>query len=158
MSAKRSRSAATAGARVPLFRRTPSLVLRPAKLSRSACQRSKLMMAGVSPGTGSPSDTLVPLSSGGRPSSISGIDLLLEGAGADAADGVEEAFAIGTVGEVDLDHGVDGIDSFFFRDRRADDVADGGGQGRVAADGDLVAFLTALIDTQDADVADMVMA
>src|SRR4051794_28129043 len=109
-----------AGARVPLFKRTPSLVLRPAKLSRSACQRSKLMMAGMSPGTGSPSATLVQLSSAGRPSSISGIDTLLEGAVANAADGVEEAFTISAVGKVDLDHGVDGIDRFFFRDRRAD--------------------------------------
>src|SRR4051794_38103757 len=138
-----------AGASVPPLRRTPSLVLRPAKLSRSACQRSKLMMAGMSPGTGSPSGTLVQLSSAGRPSSISGINFLLEGVVADAADGVEEAFAIGAVGEVDLDHGVDGIDRFLFRDRRADDVADGGGQGRVAADGDLVTFLAALIDAKD---------
>src|SRR5687768_17501318 len=107
-----------AGAKVPPFRRTPSLVLRPAKLSRSACQRSKLMIAGISPGTGSPSGTLVQLSSARRPSSISGIDFLLEGAVADAADRVDEAFAIGAVGEVDLDHSVDCIDRFVFRDRR----------------------------------------
>ena len=53
---------------------------------------------------------------------------------------------------------VDGADHVFVRDGRTDDGADRGIVLGAAAQRDLVEFLAVLIDAQNADMADMVMA
>src|SRR6185436_5457390 len=86
------------------------------------------------------------------------IDSCLERCPADAAEGVEEALFLVPLGDVHVDDAFDGIDDLVERDRRADDFAERRvrAAGR-AAERDLVPLLPALIDAEDADVADRVV-
>src|SRR5918994_1989513 len=87
------------------------------------------------------------------------IDTSLERRHADAAEGVEEALFLVTLGDIDADDTLDRIDDFVESDRRADHFAERRvrAAGR-AAERDLVPLLAALIDAEDADVADRVVA
>src|SRR5512138_1130637 len=83
----------------------------------------------------------------------------LERSHTDAAEGFEEALVLVTLGDVHADDALDRIRDLVERDRRADHFAERGvfAAGR-AAERDLVPLLAALIDAEDADVADGVMA
>src|SRR2546430_9721183 len=86
------------------------------------------------------------------------IGALPEGPEAHAAQGVDEAFALGAQGAIHLDHSLDGRRDFVLRHRRTDDFTERGEAVRRAAEGDLVPLLAVLVDAEDADVADVVMA
>src|SRR5262249_43236223 len=83
----------------------------------------------------------------------------LERCHADTAESVDEAFAILALGDVGVEDGLERFRDFGLRDGRADHLAD---RGIVAAGGaaerDLVPLLAALVDAEDADVADRMMA
>ena len=60
--------------------------------------------------------------------------------------------------EVGVDDRLDGVDDLVGGEGRADDVAERRGLGGGAAERDLVELLALLVDAEDADVADVVMA
>src|SRR5262249_26961464 len=91
-------------------------------------------------------------------SNFRGINPLLERLDADAAHGVEEAFLRLALFDVNLQQPRDGIGHFMLGDGGPDDRAERGVRAGGAADGDLVPLLAALIDPEDADVADVMMA
>src|SRR5690606_5299370 len=102
----------------PLFRRTPTGVLRARSVSRSACQRSRLTIAGPS-GSASSSPTVGKSGSTKTPFLMSGIEALLERVDADAAIGVDEAFACLPGAEIGGDDCLDRIDDLVFGEGRA---------------------------------------
>src|SRR5262245_13519003 len=89
---------------------------------------------------------------------MSGIEGLLERLEADAAIGVEEAFSVLAQLQVGVDNGLDGANNLIGAEGGADDIAERGILVGAAAEGDLVELLAVLIDAQNADMADMVMA
>src|SRR4029453_4604903 len=89
----------------------------------------------------------------------SGIDSLLEGLGADAPVGVDEALAVAAIVEVGGDQGVNRLDHLVGGHGRTQDRADRRlAEVDVTAKADLVELDPVLIDAQDADVADVMMA
>ena len=87
-----------------------------------------------------------------------GIDTLLEDFDADAAVGGEEFFTGLAMVEIGVDHFLDHIGHVFGGEGRAQDVAYAGVMAGGAAQGHLVELFAFLVDTQNADIADMVMA
>src|SRR5437868_7313853 len=87
-----------------------------------------------------------------------GIDGLLEGGDARAAEGVQEALAVAALAQVDLDHLLDGLGHLVGRQGRAQHGAERGVLFAGAAQGDLVELLALLIDAQDADVTHVMVA
>src|SRR4029077_13115475 len=87
-----------------------------------------------------------------------GIDRLLEGGQSRAAEGVEEALAVLAFAQIDLDHAVDGVSDLVGRHGRAQHLAKASVRLGRAAEGELVKLLALLIDAQDADGADVVVA
>src|SRR5512145_619841 len=87
------------------------------------------------------------------------INTSLERCHTDAAEGVEEALFLVTLGNVHVDDALDRVHDLVERDRRPDDFAERRvcAAGR-AAERDLVPLLAALVDAEDADVADRVVA
>src|SRR4051794_17115471 len=87
------------------------------------------------------------------------IDTSLERCHADAAEGIEEALFLVPLGDVHVEDALDSIHDFVERDRRSNHFAERCvlTAGR-ATERDLVPLLAALIDAEDADVADRVMA
>src|SRR5687768_12892586 len=83
----------------------------------------------------------------------------LERRHADAAESIEKALFLVTLGDIDADDALDRIDDFVESDGGADHFAERrvGAAGR-AAERDLVPLLAALIDAEDADVPDRVVA
>src|SRR4249919_62511 len=79
----------------------------------------------------------------------------LEGRHTDAAESFQEALVLVTLGDIHADDALDRIRDLVVRDRRTDHLAERcvPTTGR-AAERDLVPLLAALIDTQDADMAD----
>src|SRR5882672_10241566 len=89
----------------------------------------------------------------------SGIDAVLERLGADPPIGVDEALARTARLKICRDQGVDRFHHLVGGHRRTEDSAERGlAEIDVAAQADLVEFDAVLVDAQDADVADMVMA
>src|SRR5689334_1133681 len=93
------------------------------------------------------------------------IDVFLEGRDADAVHHLDEALGVAVaVREIALDQLLDDVRHFGARERRADDFAERGLRragtylALVTADLDLVPLLAVLVDAEDADMADMVMA
>src|SRR5947207_6509348 len=86
------------------------------------------------------------------------IGALLEGRKAHAAQRVDEALALGTQRAIQLDDSLDGRCDFALRYRGTDDLTERGEAVRRAAEGDLVPLLAVLVDAEDADVADVVVA
>src|SRR3989338_635196 len=140
----------------PLWRRKPMGALRARKVSRSACQRSRLTITAPS-GSWSSSPTVMKSSSTNAPFLMSFIEALLERIDADAAIGVDEPFAVLADADIGGDDGLDGVHHFVFREGAAHDIADGGLFVRRAAKRHLVIFDALLVDAQDADMADMVV-
>src|SRR5690606_10411478 len=141
----------------PLWSRTPTGVLRARSASRSACQRSSDTITGPS-GSASSSPTVTNLSSTNSPFLMSFIEALLERLDADAAIGVDEPLALVALADIGRDDGLDRVDDFLFGEGTADDVADGRLLVRRATERHLVIFDALLVDAENADMADMVMA
>src|SRR6185437_2559857 len=87
-----------------------------------------------------------------------GIDGLLERGDAGAPEGVEEALAIATLAQVDVDHVLDGVGDLRRRQRRTQHLAQRGVRLGRAAQRHLVELLALLIDAEDADRAHVVVA
>src|SRR5262245_729574 len=100
-----------------------------------------------------------------RPLMSVAIHTFLEGFDADAVHDVDEAlgFAVAPL-EVNADQVFDDVGNVRPGERRADDFAEAGadpareGFALIAADLDLVPLLAVLVDAEDADVADVVVA
>src|SRR6185436_15654771 len=129
--------------------------------TRDAVASSPATLAGSSAGS---SRTIFSSGDGGvsltarRPLISLAIDLLLEGLDSDALHDIDEAFHLAVAArEVALDQAFDHVRDFGARERRAEHLAEGGG-GLISADLDLVPLFAVLIDAEDADVADVVMA
>src|SRR6185295_10146180 len=136
--------------------------------TRDAVASSPATAAGSSAGS---SRTIFSSGDGGvsltarRPLISLAIDLFLEGLDSDSLHHVDEALRLAVPArEVALDQAFDHVRDVGARERRAEDLAQGGaGPARtvfslVSADLDLVPLLAVLIDAQDADVADVVVA
>src|SRR6185295_9628337 len=100
-----------------------------------------------------------------RPLISLAIDLFLEGLHPDTLHDVDEPLHLAVaVFEVTLDQLLDHVRHIGAGERRAEDLAKGGigaavmGLPLIAADLDLVPLLAVLIDAEDADVADVMMA
>jgi len=85
-----------------------------------------------------------------------GIDSLLEGGVACPPQGVQEPLALAPLFQIGLDNRLDGVGHPIDRKSRAKHLADRGILGPGTAEGQLVEFLTLLVDAQDADVAHVV--
>src|SRR5262249_14922592 len=155
---KRSRSGAIASTSCVLGTRTPMGALRPISASRSACQRLSGTITGASAGSGSASPTFCQGSSTTWPPLSSGINALLERRQADPAIGVEETLAGTAQRHVGVDHVLDLIDHLFGRNRGPEDRAQRRVIGFAAAQRDLVELGAALVDPENANVADVVVA
>src|SRR5215470_12010025 len=158
MTSKRSMSPAMSEGGWSLFSRRPSGVGRAASWSRLACQRASVTISAPASGSGSSSLTNSQGSSTTPVALMSGIELLLEGLEADAAIGIEEALAACTHIQIGVDDGLDRAHDLVGAERRPDDVAERGVLVGAAAEGDLVEFGAVLVDAEDADVADMMVA
>src|SRR5262245_25278010 len=158
MMSKRSISPATSEGGWSLFNLRPSGVGRAASWSRLACQRASVTMTAPASCSGSSSGTNRQGSSTMPVALMSGIELLLEGLQADAPVGVEEALAVGAYMQVGVDDGLDRAHHFGGAEGRAHDVAERGVLVGAAAERDLIELGAVLVDAEDADVADMVLA
>src|SRR6185503_4262484 len=134
--------------------------------TRDAVASSPATAAGSSAGS---SRTIFSSGDGGvsltarRPLISLAIDLFLEGLDSDSLHHVDEALRLAVPArEVALDQAFDHVRDVGARERRAEDLAQGGaGPARtvfslVSADLDLVPLLAVLIDAQDADVEHVV--
>src|ERR1700733_234624 len=74
-----------------------------------------------------------------------------------AAHGVEKALLGLTLFYIDFQQALDRVGDLPLRHRRADDGAQGSIRAGGAADGDLIPLFAALIDAEDADVADVMV-
>ena len=93
------------------------------------------------------------------PCLTSGIDTLPEWFDAQTLDGVDEQlFRPLAQREIGLDNVLHHIGNIAVWNGRSDQVAEFGILVRPAADGDLVKFLAVLLDAENADMADMVVA
>src|SRR5260221_4727870 len=93
-----------------------------------------------------------------RPLISLAIDLFLEGRDADSLYDIDETLYLTVPAlEVALDQAFDHVRQVGARERRTEDLAEGGGR-LISADLDLVPLLAVLIDAEDADVADVVVA
>src|SRR6201996_9382960 len=145
------------------FRRTPMGVLRSSSEARSFRKRVSETIAPPASGSIASSATVVNVSAANASPVISGIQLflisdVLERLHADAAIGVEEAFAVLAGCEIIADDAFDRRTDLVDRKARSHDVADAGVFGAGAAKLELVEFDALLVDAQDADMAGVMMA
>src|SRR6266571_1656539 len=158
-SASRSRCGASS-ATLRLFGHiTPVGASRRPSSSASARKRAAGSSTGTPSGTADSSSTRTNRSSTMRPALTSRIDALLERLDADTLDGVEENLA-GPLAQLDISgHQVlDHVDDLARRHRRTDQRAERRVLVGAPADRHLVEFLAVLLDAENADVADMMMA
>src|SRR5712691_5840651 len=172
MSGKRCTSAASASGPSLASSHTPSgpVSARERSSSRRASQSASGTMTSPRAGTSGnsplgPRSSRCQLSATMRRSLISvAIYGFLEGFDADAVHHVDEALGVAVAArEVAIDQLFDYVRYFGTGKRRTDDLAEGCAAARpdftlVAADLDLVPLLAVLVDAQDADVADVMMA
>src|SRR5580704_16501633 len=92
------------------------------------------------------------------PSSTRSIKRLFERGLADAAIGFGEALAVLAQAQIGFDQPVDRSGHFFAFDGRSSDGADRRIVSGVAAERDLIDLFTVLIDTKDADMAEVMVA
>src|ERR1700676_230237 len=77
----------------------------------------------------------------------------------DAAHGIDKAFIVPMpLAHIDFEQPGNGVGYLLFRHRWADDFAKRRRTGRRTADGDLIPLLAVLIDAENPDVADVMMA
>src|SRR5688572_2468547 len=128
-------------------------------MSQSRCRRCH--GNAMSPPAGSASSPLrISQSSLTNPLSLSrGIKSILEGLGAKAPIGSEEWFFLAASElQIGLDDFLDRVRYLFGGKARTKDLADRGAFGRRAAKRDLVEFLAPLIQTEYADMTDVMVA
>src|SRR5665213_1710241 len=89
---------------------------------------------------------------------MSGIERLLERRRADAVIGLGENLAVAAQAKINVDQRVDRTRHVIGRHRRPDDGTKRGMLVGAAAQGDLVELLAVLVDAEQADMADMMMA
>src|SRR5690349_23104367 len=136
---------------------TPTSV-RARSASRLACHTASGTMTGTPSGTPSPR-TIMNASSTTLPRLISrGIHALLEGVDADAPNGIHEPLVLVADVDVRLDQPRDDVRHVVGRERRADHLADRRVLALGAADRDLVPLRPVLVDAQNADVTDVMVA
>src|SRR5581483_7584200 len=138
--------------------RRPRSPFRRQSASRSLDQRFSDTVTASPSGTGAASSRCRQGSATKRPSLMSGIERLLERRVADAAIGVGKALAAAPFVEIDIDELVDRAGHGVGGHRGTDDGAQRGVLVGAAADGDLIELLAVLIDPQNADMADMMVA
>src|SRR5882672_11432108 len=138
---------------------TPTGPRRASSAARASRQRVKLTSTMPSAGTGASSSSFCQGSSTIPDSLNNGIDAILEGLCADAPISVDEALALAAGVEVGRDQGVHRFDHLVGGHGRPEDRAERGlAEIDIAAQADLVELDPVLVDAQDADVADMVVA
>ena len=84
--------------------------------------------------------------------------MILEWSDAEPAHGIDEALVLGALLHIDLQDAVDDGRHLAGRERRADDLADAGQIALRAAERYLVPLAAVLVDAENADIADMMMA
>src|SRR5712692_9195948 len=170
MTAKRSTSPAMASGPSFASSHTPIFLGWARKSSRRPSQSASGTITSPDSGTSgsSPAGPALkqqPISATKRRSLISvAIHEFLEGLDADAVHHVDEALGVAVAArEVAVDQPLDHVGHFGASERRADHLAQRRGHAgtdlpQVAADLDLVPLLAVLVDAEDADVADVMMA
>src|SRR3569833_2073452 len=138
---------------------TPTLPVRLSNVSASPTKRSAGTRMSPRSGSGVSTASLTKLSSTIFPPLTSGIDALLEGLDAEALHRVHEQLLRPlTQRQIGFHDVLDDIGDFVEFDTRADQGAERGVLVGTTADGDLVDLLAVLLDAENADMADMVMA
>src|SRR4051794_22337395 len=138
---------------------TPTLPVRLSSASASPTKRSAGTRMSPPSGSGVSTASLTKLSSAIFPPLTSGINALLEGFDAEALYGVhEQLFGPLSQGQISFHDVLDDVGDLVELDAGADQIAERGALVGAAADGDLVDLLAVLLDAEDADVTDMVMA
>src|SRR4051812_43191832 len=89
---------------------------------------------------------------------LAGVDALLEGGDAEAMHGIDEELVVVALAEVGLDEARNDVGHVRGGERRADDLAQGRAVALAAADRHLVPLGAVLVDAEDADVADVMVA
>src|SRR5215470_12707602 len=138
---------------------TPVGAARNARSRASARSRAAGTIAGTPSGTGASSSTRRKRSSTTRPALTSSIDALLERLDAHAADGIDEQLVwpfaqLEVGGSYILDH----VGDVAIRHRRPQELAELGVLAGAATDRHLVILLAVLLDPENADMADVMMA
>src|SRR5262245_44395986 len=138
---------------------TPVGAWRSTRSRASAISRAAGRITGTPSGTGASSSTRTNRSSTMRPDLTSDINPLLEGIDADATDRIDEqlvrAFPQFEIGGGDV---LNDIGDLAIGHRRPQNLAELGVLAGAAADRHLVELLAVLLDTEDADVADVMVA
>src|SRR4029079_10306110 len=138
---------------------TPVGAWRSTSSRASTRSRAAGNMTGTPSGTGASSSTRTKRSSTMRPALTSGIDALLEWLDAETLDGIDEKLlrplAQLEIGGRDV---FDHIRDLVIGNGRTENLAELGALVGAAADGHLIIFLAVLLDAQDANVTDVMMA
>src|SRR6266566_6700724 len=158
-SARRSRWGASSATLRLLGQMTPVGPSRRTSASASARKRAAETITGKRSGTSASSATRAKPSATMRPSLMSCMDALLERLDADAFHGLEEDFP-GPLAQlhVSRDDVLDHVDDLAVRHRGTQQRAELRVLVGAAGDRDLIILLAVLLDAEDADVADVVMA
>src|SRR3954454_20722135 len=138
---------------------TPTLPARLSSVSTSPMKRSAGTRTSPLSGSGVSTASLTKLSSAIFPPLTSGIDALLEGFDAEALHRVhEQLFGPLAQRQISFHDVLDDVGDLVEFDAGADQIAECGTLVGAPADGDLVDLLAVLLDAENADVTDMVMA
>src|SRR4051812_15668483 len=138
---------------------TPTLPVRLSNASASPTKRSAGTRMSPLSGSGVSTASLTKLSSAIFPPLTSGINALLEGFDAEALYGVhEQLFGPLAQRQISFHDVLDDVGDLVELDAGSDQIAQRGTLVGAPADGDLVDLLAVLLDAENADVTDMVMA
>src|SRR3954468_21824020 len=138
---------------------TPTLPFRLSNVSASPTKRSAGTKMSPPSGSGVSTASLTKLSSAIFPPLTSGINALLEGFDAEALYGVhEQLFGPLAQRQIGFHDVLDDVGDLVELDTGADQIAECGTLVGAPADGDLVDLLAVLLDAENADMTDMVMA
>src|SRR5262249_49988492 len=131
----------------------------PASVAASAKKRLSDSNTGTPSGIAASSAIRTKSSAATRPPLMNRIDAILEGLDADALHGVDENL-VGTSAQFDISGNdvLDHVRDLVVGHRRSDQGTELRVLVGLAAERDLVELLVVLLDAQDADMADMVMA
>src|SRR5580704_11722120 len=158
-SASRSRWGASSATLRLLGQTSPVGASRRANASASAMKRAAGTITGTPSGSGASSATRTNRSSTMLPALTSRMDALLERFDADALDGVDEDFTRArTQLHVGGDDVLDHVDDLAVAHRRAEQRAEFRVLVGAAADRHLIIFLAVLLDAEDADMPDVMLA
>src|SRR5579872_7185416 len=159
MTARRSRNGASSSTSRLFGQITPSFSNRSSKACGFSRNRAEETSTAVPSGSSAPSGTCTKMSVMILPFLTSGINPLLERFDAEPLHRIDEKF-VGALAQrkIGLDDILDHIGDFAEGDRGPDQNAKLGILVGAAADRDLIEFLAVLLDPENADMPDMVMA